>query len=105
MLSPASNQLSLTLAVTPGTSLVIDVRCYESYYSNTGFDAIPFCDTVQPKSNCRPDIRQFTLADYTGTVKYIASRWPVTKNYVKCNVTDPAGGSGTVTISGVRSWQ
>lgn len=100
----ATNQLSLTLAVTPGTSLVVDVRCYESQ-SGTAWDQIALCDSVTPKSACHPDVRTFTLADYSGSVKYITTRWAIKKKYAKCSADDPADGSGTVTITGARSWQ
>jgi hypothetical protein len=98
-----TNQLSLTLAVTPGTSLTVDVRCYESNNSTT-WDQISFCDTASP-SACIPDVRRFTLASYAGTVKYLPSRWALTKKYARCSVDDPADGTGTVTITGTRSWQ
>lgn len=98
-----TNQLSFTLAVTVGASAIVDVRCYESV-NGTTWDQIGFCDTLSP-STCVPDVRRFTLADYSGTVKYIATRWRITKKYARCSVDDPADGSGKVTITGMRSWQ
>jgi hypothetical protein len=99
-----TNQLSLTLAVTPGTSLTVDVRCYESA-NNSTWDQISFCDTTTPKSACVPDVRTYTLASFAGAVKYIPSRWHVTKRWAKCSADDALDGSGTVTITGTRSWQ
>jgi hypothetical protein len=99
----STNQLSLTLAVTPGTSLIVDVRCYESA-NGTTWDQISFCDTASP-SACIPDVRRYTLASYAGAVKYIPSRWAVTKKYARCSADDPADGTGTVTVTGTRSWQ
>jgi hypothetical protein len=98
----ATPQLSLTLAVTPGTTTVVDVRCYESQ-DGANFDAISICDSTVPKAACTPDIRQYTLSAFSGTVRYIPSRWVVTKKYVKCSADDPNDGSGTVTITGSRS--
>jgi len=101
-----TNQLALNLAVTPGTSLVVDVRCYESS-DGTNYGQISLCDGASP-SVCAPDIRGFTLADYTADgsgVKHIATKWKAVKKYIKCSVDDPADGDGTVSITGSRSWQ
>lgn len=100
--SQVTRQLSLTLAVTPGTSLVVDVRCYESQNASV-WEEIVICDSATPKAACVPDVRQFTLASYTGVVKYFTSRWELTKKYVKCSFDDPEDGSGTITVSGARS--
>lgn len=100
------NQLSLEIAVTPGTSLVVDVRCYESY-NGTDFGQIAICDT-SPTSACIPDVRRFTLADWTADgdgVKHLVSRWPTTKRFIRCSVDDPADGDGTVSIVAVRTFR
>lgn len=101
-----TNQLSLTIAVTPGTSTRIWVTCYESELKTSGFSQIPFCDSEYP-SNCHPDVREFTLSEYTTVSgkKYIASRWEITKQWSKCSVDDPDDGTGTVILTGTRSSQ
>jgi hypothetical protein len=100
-----TNQLSLTLAVTPGTSLIVDVRCYESQ-DGTNWGQISHCDSLAT-STCVPDLRRYTLANYATVsgVKYIPTRWAITKKYTRCSVDDPADGDGTVTITGARRWQ
>lgn len=101
--STATNQLSLTLAVTPGTSLTVDVYCEESV-AGTTWSRISLCSSVTP-SICQPELRGYTLADYDGTVKAISSRWPITKKFARCAVDDALDGDGTVTITGTRSWR
>lgn len=105
--SRVTNQISLTLEITPGTTTYVDVTCYESTAADSGFGIISFCDTQSP-SGCKPDVRRFTLADYTADgsgVYWIATRWHVTKPYAYCTADDPADGTGTITITGTRSWQ
>jgi hypothetical protein len=94
-----TRQLSLTLAVTPGNSTTVVVKCYESQ-SGTHWDQIPACDS---SGACSPDTRTYTLSGYTADtgVKYIPSRWIITKKYAQCSAYD--SGSGTVTITGARS--
>jgi hypothetical protein len=101
-----SNQLSLTLSITPGTSLLVDVSCAESS-DGTNYGAIVLCDSDDP-SACVPDTRRFTFSDFTADASgdyQISTRWPVTKKWVKCTVDDPADGTGEITITGSRSWQ
>ena len=94
-----THQLSLTLAVTPGNSTAVVVKCYESQVAAmTNPELISPCDS---SGACSPDSRTYTLANYSGTVRYIPSRWIITKRYAKCSAYD--AGSGTVTITGVRS--
>jgi hypothetical protein len=104
-LSEATNQLSLTLAITPGTSATVDVQCYESV-AGTTYSQISYCTNAVP-AVCKPDVRRHTLSDYdtVGSVKIIATRWAVTKKFVKCSVDDPADGTGTVVVTGTRSWR
>lgn len=102
------NQLSWTLAVTPGTSTRVTVGCEESATNTTNsWSDITICylDTVNAKSVCIPQLREYTLADYSGTVKEIASRWQITKQFVRCTFDDPDDGNGTITVTGARSWQ
>lgn len=100
-----TNQLDLTLAVTAGTSTRVRVTCYDSV-DDSVFAQMIFCDSASP-SACFPDVREFTLSDFSavGGVIYIPSRWAVTKQYVKCSVDDPDDGTGTVSLTGARSWQ
>lgn len=101
-----TNQLSLSLAVTPGTTTVVDVTCYESVDGSTGWDQLVLCDNASP-SACVPDIRRYTLANYTAVsgVKWLASRWPITKKFARCSADDPNDGDGTVTVTGWRTWR
>lgn len=101
-----TNQLSLTIAVTAGSSTRIQVTCYESSSKTASFAQISFCDNSSP-SNCNPDVREFTLSEYTavGGILYIPSRWGIKKQWAKCSVDDPDNGTGTVTLTGTRSWQ
>jgi len=103
-LTTVTNQLALTLAVTPGSTTTILVKCFESG-NNSTWAQIGFCDTLTPTSGCVPDARQFTLADYTavGAQKIIASRWDPKQRYVKCSVYGL--GTGKISITGSRSWQ
>lgn len=103
--SQVTNQLSLTVAVTPGTTTVVDVWCEESV-NGVNFDQIAVCDTASP-SACSPDVRRFTLADYTAVsgVYYLAVRYAITKKWARCKADDAADGTGTVTITGARSWR
>lgn len=103
--SSPTNQLSLLVAVTPGTTTVVDVRCYESV-NGVVFAPVPLCDSASP-SACVPDVRRFTLANFVAAsgVYYLASRWPILKKYAKCSADDPNDGTGTVVITGERSWQ
>ena len=96
------HQLSLTFAVTPGSTTSFSVTCYESQ-DGTHFDYINPCDNTTPAAVCAPDIRSYTIANYTavGGVDYIGSRWIITKKYARCSATGV--GSGTVTVTGVRS--
>jgi hypothetical protein len=99
------NQLSVTLAVTAGTSTRLTLQCFEAGQGE-GFQPIPFCESAASAA-CGPDIRTFTMSDYTaaGGVIWISSRWPVTKRWAKCQIDDPDDGTGTVIMTGVRSWQ
>lgn len=101
-----SNQLALELEVTPGTSLVVRVRCYEGALA-AKLAPIALCDSAAPVSACKPDIREFTLADYPTEAgkKRIVSRWSVKRKWVACSADDPADGTGTVVMTGTRSWQ
>ena len=103
-LTTVTNQLSLTLAVTPGSSTALVVKCYESG-NNSTWAQIGLCDSVAPTSECQPDARQFTLANYTtvGGMKIIATRWSVKQRHVKCSAY--ATGTGKISITGSRSWQ
>jgi hypothetical protein len=100
-----TNQLSLSLAITPGTTTAVVVKCYESE-NNSKWAQISLCDAVAPTSDCQPDARNFTLANYTTMPtgqKVIASRWSVKQRYARCSVY--GAGTGKVSISGSRSWQ
>lgn len=101
-----SNQLSMTWAVTAGTSATIRVTCYESKDKSSNYAQIGFCDTSSP-SVCHPDVREFTLSEYTavGGVLYVKTRWEIAEQWVKCSIVDPLAGSGTVTVTGTRSRQ
>lgn len=103
--SRVTNQLSLTLAVTPGTTTAVDVQCYEST-NGVNFEQIMICDTASP-SACKPDIRRMTLSDFTASsgVYYLAVRYPIAKKWAQCSADDAADGTGTVTITGARSWR
>ena len=96
-----THQLSLTLAVTPGNSSTVVVKCYESQTAAmTNPELISPCDS---SGACSPDSRTYTIANYSAVagVDYIPSRWIITKRYAKCSAYN--SGSGTVTITGVRS--
>jgi len=95
-----TNQLSLTLTVTAGTSTRVVVTCYESE-DNVTYGRVSVC-TSAASASCAPDIREFTLADYSGS---ISSRWPVTKKWIKCSADDPDDGTGTVIVTGARSYR
>lgn len=103
-----TNQLSLTLTITPGTTTVVRVRCYQSLSGASGsWGPLPVCDAAVPISSCVPDVRSFTLSDYTtvGGVKVITTNWWVKQKYAQCSVDDPNDGTGTVVVTGSRSWQ
>ena len=96
-----THQLSLTLAVTPGTTTSFVVKCYESQTATmTNPELISPCDA---SGACTPDSRTYTIANYASVagVYTIPSRWVITKRYAKCNAYN--SGSGTITITGVRS--
>lgn len=98
----SSNQLALTLAITPGSTASVTLYCSEGE-TNTVADMakINRC----PGGTCTPDVRTYTLSKYdtSGGVKYITARFPVMKRWAACTVTGT--GTGTVTITGTRSWQ
>lgn len=98
------NQLSLTIAVTPGTTATIEVRCYESSAKTSGYAIIAKCNSA---GACIPWVRTFTLTDYATVSgkKYIKTRWSIREQFAECSVLDPLGGSGTATMTGTRSWQ
>lgn len=104
-----TNTLALTLAVTEGSTTQVDVRCYESSTWNgltyAGFAPIELCDSATPKSACSPDVRNFTLSNYTAVdgVKYIKTRWETRDQFVYCTADDPDDSTGTVTITGTRT--
>lgn len=105
-----TNQLDLTIAVTPGTSTRVRVWCTESDAMASGYAQFSTCRSATVSGAvemCTPTVREFTLADYTTVsgVKYIATRMHISKPWAKCNLLDPDGGSGTVTVTGTRSWQ
>lgn len=101
-----SNQLSLTWEVTPGSSTRIQVTCYTSGSKTTSYGQRGFCDNESP-SNCHPDIREFTLSEYTTVSgkKLIKTEWEIIEQWVKCSADDPDDGTGTVTLTGTRSDQ
>ena len=101
-----TNQLALTVEVTPGTTTRIRVTCYESSSKTNGYAQVCFCNTTSP-STCKPDLREFTLSDYATVSgkKYIKTHWGIREQWAKCSVVDPDGGSGTVSVYGTRSWQ
>jgi hypothetical protein len=100
-----SNQLAMSFAVTPGTSATVTITCDESDDAATWL-AIPLCDAAAP-SNCAPDRRTYTLADWSTVsgVKYVTSRWYTPRRYARCKISDASDGSGTVVVTGSRSWQ
>jgi hypothetical protein len=96
-----THQLSLSLAVTPGTTTSFVVKCYESQTATmTNPELISPCDA---SGACTPDSRTYTIANYASVagVYTIPSRWVITKRYARCNAYN--SGSGTITITGVRS--
>jgi hypothetical protein len=95
-----AHQLSLTLSVTPGSTTAITLTCYQSQDGST-WGTINPCDNSTPTAVCVPDVRGYTLANYTGTVRVIKSNWVITEKFAQCVVS--GSGSGTVTITGVRS--
>ena len=99
-----TNQLSLVLAVTPGTTTTVLVRCYESS-NNSTWGQIGLCDSSTPTSICGPDARQYTLSDFAtvGGMKTIATRWAVKARFAKCSFY--GAGTGTASVTGSRSWQ
>lgn len=99
--SRATRTLSLLLAVTPGTTTVVDVTCYESS-DGTHWATVNVCDATSPKRVCAPDVRSYTLANYTGSVRYLSSSWAITKKWAKCTADDAADGTGTVSVTGSR---
>jgi hypothetical protein len=101
----ATNHLSLSVAVTPGTTTSITVICHEST-DGVAWSRISQCDSLTP-STCKPKTKTYTLADYTTVsgVKTISSRWWTTKKWARCTVDDAADGTGTVTITGSRAWR
>lgn len=99
-----TNQLALTLNITPGTTATITVFCSESESSTVNTMAkINRC----PGGTCTPDVRTYTLSDFATVSgkKYITARWHVTKKYAACTLDDAANGSGTVIVTGTRSLQ
>lgn len=103
----ATNQLGLTWKITPGTSATVTVGCSQSPDNvATTFSPVPLCDTNSP-STCVPDVRSMTLASWATVsgVKPIETNWHITKRYVKCYIDDAANGTGTVVVTGNRSWQ
>ena len=99
-----TNQLALTLAITPGTTTSVTLFCSESETSTVNTMAkINRC----PGGTCTPDVRTYTLSDYATVsgVKYVTARFHVTKKYAACTLDDAANGSGTVVVTGTRSWQ
>ena len=103
--SRVTSQLSLELAVTAGTTTVVDVWCKESV-DGTNYGWLPVCDTSSP-STCKPDIKRYTLADFTADsgVYYLTAHYAITKKWAKCWADDASDGTGTVTITGARSWR
>lgn len=100
-----TNQLSLTLTVTPGTTTAVTVKCYESATgAANSWGQISVCDG-NAAANCAPDARTYPMTDYEtqGTVKVIESRWHVTKRYAMCKPS--ASGTGTLVLTATRSWQ
>jgi hypothetical protein len=100
------NQLSVTLAITPGSTTRVTLQCFEAGQGE-GLQAIPFC-VGGASSSCEPNIREFTLSKYTADasgVIWITSRWSITKRWAWCTVDDPDDSDGTVDMTGVRSWQ
>lgn len=96
-----THQLSLSLAVTPGNSTTVVVKCYESQTAAmTNPELISPCDS---SGACTPDSRTYTIANYSAVagVVTIPSRWIITKRYAKCSAYN--SGSGTITITGARS--
>ncbi len=105
-----TNQLDLTVAVTPGTSTRIRAWCTESDAMASGYAERSLCRGPKVPGavlQCTPDLREYTLADYltVSGVKYIGVRVHVSKPWVKCEFVDPDGGSGTITVTATRSWQ
>lgn len=100
------NQLALTLAVTPGDSTSVEVRCEERGSTSEGWQPVPFC-SADAAASCAKDVRTFTLADYTAVsgVIWLSSRWPIRKQFARCYANDPGDGTGTVDMTGWRSWQ
>ena len=99
-----TNQLALTLAVTPGTTTSITLLCSESETNTVAsMSKINRC----PSGACTPDVRTYTLTNYVTVsgVKYITARFDVRKKWVACTLDDAANGSGTVVVTGTRSWQ
>jgi hypothetical protein len=97
----ATNQLSLTIAVTAGTSTRVQVTCYDST-DNVTYAQRTLCD-AQATSDCVPDVREFTLADWA--TPSFSTTWHAPKKWIKCSADDPDDGTGTVTITATRGYR
>lgn len=98
-----TNQLALTLLVTPGSTTRVQVYCDEST-DKAKWSQINTCDSA---GACTLDKRTYTLSGYAtvGGTKAIASRWAPRRTWVRCTVDDPDDGTGTVILTGERTWQ
>lgn len=102
-----TNVLSLILRVTPGDSTGVVVTCYESDKGSVWAQMV-LCDYGEPSSSCKPDSRTYTLSDWTAAADgnyYLPTHWSSTKELVKCSVDDPGDGTGTVSVTGDRTYR
>lgn len=99
-----NNQAKLKLAVTFGTSVDFDGRCYEGPTDVTATHALmATCSQSGGKEVCTPKVWNWTAAAWPlGEINF---RVPVTDRFYYCEFWHTAAGNGTITVTGAKSRQ
>ena len=94
-----TNQLTLMMAVTPGSSTQMIVTCDVSLLELAGYKPIQRCTSGDPHV-CVPKRWKYNLANEVGPLN-VPSNYP----WIKCTFDDPDNGTGTIVVTAIRGVQ
>jgi len=91
-------QASLFVDVTAGTSTSMTITCQASDDASTWYDVMACESGGAGVYNCETWTPTYDLTSNTEIVVNLPSNYP----WIRCTLTDPGGGTGTVTVKGFK---
>lgn len=99
-----TDNICWTAIVTAGSSTRLVVSCEDTGDNGSGtaiaadWAVMSVCDNTVPNAVCKPDKREWTLADGLK----IKTCWNYRSAHIRCTFDDPDDGTGTVVVTGQR---